>query len=551
MRHVDFYKNLFSDDGAPKCWEQTKFNFNPICEADREWMARSISEMEVKKAIFSIGGDKAPGEDGYTAFFFQKCWDEVAQEVCCMIREVWEGSFDLSQINKTLLVLIPKIDKSEFVSQFMPISLCNVIYKCVTKIVVSRLKGALPGLISPFQVSFVPGRHIQDNVVVAKEVFHTMRRMKGKSSFFAIKIDLEKAYDIMKWNFLEEVLKEANFPEVICGIIMKCISTVKTSIIWNGAISQDFSPSRGIRQGDPISPYLFVLGMEKLSHIIVEAVENGGWKPFRVGRRGPLVSHLLFADDLILFGEATIEQARVTKDCLDKFCRMSGQKVNDAKSCIFFSKNVKRDAVKQISDHLGFKVTDDIGMYLGVPSFQNRFRIKSYRYVHDKVKRRLAGWKMHCLSFAGRVTLVNSVINTIPIYPMMVSLLPRNLCNEVERIQRCFIWGHDSEVRKVHMVKWNEMLKKKECGGLNIKKLTVMNKDCLLKMVSRLLGDGGSLWSEVLKFKCNKGKAWSLEVKRVSGDSQLWQDLVKVWKYVRGLSVWNVGDKRKDGVSYR
>jgi len=218
-----------------------------------------------------------------------------------------------------LIVLIPKIDKLEFTSQFRPIALCNVIYKIITKVIVNRIKPFLNEIISPYQSSFIPGRTIHHNIVVAQEMVHAMARMKGNKMFMSIKIDLEKAYDRLNWNFVENCLVECKFPPNIINIIHHCITSPSFKILWNGNKTEEFSPSRGIRQGDPLSPYLFVICMERLSHIIANQVEANYWKPMRAGKSGPLISHLLFADDLLLFAEASIEQAHCIMHCLNLF----------------------------------------------------------------------------------------------------------------------------------------------------------------------------------------------------------------------------------------
>jgi hypothetical protein len=206
---------------------------------------------------------------------------------------------DVAAVNFTDICLIPKIDKPEFVSQFRPISLCNVSYKIITKIIVNRLKRIIPQVVSPFQTGFVPGRNITENIVIAQEMLHSMMKMRNRVGFFVIKVDLSKAYDRLSWEFIHRVLMEVKLPEDMINLIMNCISSVQSNVLWNDNRSDFFKPHCGVRQGDPMSPYLFVLCMDKLSHLIAEATETGKWKPMRAGRNGPYISHLMFADDLL------------------------------------------------------------------------------------------------------------------------------------------------------------------------------------------------------------------------------------------------------------
>jgi signal recognition particle subunit SEC65 len=169
---------------------------------------------------------------------------------------------------------------------------------------VNRLKLIVPNVVSPFQTGFVPGRNITENIVIAQEMLHSMTKMKSKLGFFVVKVDLSKAYDRLSWEFIYRVLLEIKIPDEMINIIMQCVTSVKSNVLWNGSRSEFFNPQCGIRQGDPMSPYLFVLCMDKLSHLIAEAIEEGRWKPMRAGRNVPLISHLMFADDLLLFGQA-------------------------------------------------------------------------------------------------------------------------------------------------------------------------------------------------------------------------------------------------------
>lgn len=171
----------------------------------------------------------------------------------------------------------------------------------------------MANLVAPMHCSFVPGRHSSDNITIVQEVIHTMRKKKGKKGFMAIKIDLEKAYDKLKWDFVKDTLVDIGLPQPMIELIWHSISSPTMKILWNGKCNENISPSRGVRQGEPLSPYIFVLCMERLSQLISLAVEQHFWKPICLSRNGPPLSHLCFADDLILFGEASLYQAKVIK----------------------------------------------------------------------------------------------------------------------------------------------------------------------------------------------------------------------------------------------
>lgn len=197
--------------------------------------------------MFEMTPFKATGPDGFHAGFYQNQWNTVGAEVVKQAMKFFTtGSMD-QNVNDTLVSLIPKVDNPEMVSQFRPISLCNVCYKVITKAMTNRIKGVICELIGPEQSSFVPERQIMDNIVVYQEVLHSMRKKKGKKGFMAIKIDLEKAYDRLSWQFIEDTLREAGFNDVWVKNVMGCITTTRLGVIWNGEQLNWIKPTRGVR----------------------------------------------------------------------------------------------------------------------------------------------------------------------------------------------------------------------------------------------------------------------------------------------------------------
>ncbi|CAL9013233.1 unnamed protein product [Prunus brigantina] len=392
-------------------------------------------------------------------------------------------------------------------SRFRPIGLCNTLYKVVSKILVNKLVPIMPKIISPNQVSFVPGSQIVDNVIIAQELLHKFRNSKGKKGFIAWKIDLSKAYDRLQWHFIKDVLWEAGLRGRVLELLMQCITTVKYQAILNGEVTESFQPACGIRQGDPLSPYIFVLCMEKLSHIINGAVLGKIWKPIKVVRGGPAISHLFFADDLILFAEAHTQQATIMHHCLETFCGLSGQQVNFDKSRIFCSPNTNHGTATQIASICGSPLTDSLGNYLGVPLIHSRVKNDTYSHVVAKVQQRLASWKSHTLSMAGRLVYLQAISSAIPIYSMQTVQFPISICDKLDRMNRDFLWGHNETSTKVHLVKWGSICKPKFMGGLGLKQTHLMNQALLAKSGWKLLQRDQGLWSHILNRKYLKNQS--------------------------------------------
>lgn len=529
----NFFTNLFAVSPGGYVQDISR-NCFPKLE-DTEWTTINapLTNEEIKMAVFAMAPYKAPGPDGYHAGFYQHAWTRVSESVITHVKNFWSTGVMQDGLNDTMISLIPKVSNLELTSQFRPISLCNVKYKIITKVMANRIKQMLHKTIGKEQSSFVPGRQISDNIAVYQEVLHTMRRKQGNKGLMMLKIDLEKAYDRISWDFIRDTLVEVGFNEIWVRNIMCCVETARLSIVWNREALDWIIPKRGIRQGDAISPYIFVLCIERLSHMIHSEVNKRKWRGIRTSRHGPLLTHLFFADDLVLFSEASQDQIKVIKECLDKFSAASGQKVSLSKSQIFFSNNVSAGEATNIVDAAGIPRTTELGKHLGVPSLHGRVTKNLFAPMIERVNNRLEGWKMRVLSMAGRQVLVKSTLSSIPYYTMQTTLLPAGICDWIDRKVRGFLWGSNEAKRKCHLVKWDKVTQSKEEGGLGIRTAREMNLALLGKMCWRVIKEKDTLWTEIIKHKYGDGSNDIGNIVPRKGSSNMWRGITTALPFIR------------------
>lgn len=234
------------------------------------------------------------------------------------------------------------------------------------------------------------GRRGLDNIIIAQELIHSLDNKKGKGGFMAIKVDFAKAYDHLEWSFIHKV-KAFHFPQMLIDLIMSCVSTTNISVLFNGRKLDSFKPLRGIRRGDPLSPYLFILCMKHLGSFIEKECIAKGWSPMKASRDNVEISHLFFADDLMLFAKVSEKGSEVIKDVLDTFCEESGQKVSCEKSRIYFSPNVPSTLKDKVYENLGIYATTDLEKYLGFPPRHKEATRRQFNFVVEWVISKLAG----------------------------------------------------------------------------------------------------------------------------------------------------------------
>jgi hypothetical protein len=295
-------------------------------------------------------------------------------------------------------------------------------------------------VISKPQNAFVKGRQILDSVLIANECLDS--RIKSEEPGVLCKLDMEKAYDHVDWNFLLYLLKRCGFGERWCSWITHCISSVRFSVLINGSLSGFFGSSLGVRQGNLLSPLLFVLVMEAFSRMISAIYYRGLISGFSMGTKEfdrVEVSHLLFANDTLVFCGADASQISHMGALLVCFKAVSGLKVNLSKSTLASVGSL--DDVDQLAGHLGCGTTNLPLKYLGLPLGAS-FKLKAMlRDLEDLMTRRLAYWKCLYLSKGGRVALIKSTLSNLPTYLLSLFPIPADVAKRIEKIQRDFLWG--------------------------------------------------------------------------------------------------------------
>jgi hypothetical protein len=357
----------------------------------------------------------------------------------------------------------------------------------------------LPDIISEQQSAFVPGRLITDNVLIAYECIHTIRRQKAKCPFFALKIDMTKAYDRIEWNYLKGVLLKLGFRDSWVKMIMRCVTSVKYAVKVNGELTESFLPTRGIRQGDPISPYLFLLCAEGLSCLLQKKEETGELKGIRNGKSGPSISHLLFADDSVFFTRGDERSINALKSALHTYCDGSGQEINLHKSSIFFGPQCDVQTKERVKQKVGVQEDSLQATYLGMPTWVGRSPMNNFNYLTGRLWKRLNGVSDKPLSRAGKEVFLKAVAQAIPTYVMSCFQIPMAVCEKLTKPISNFWWGTEDGKKKLHWRSWDWLTSPKHLGGMGFRDMAIFNQAMLAKQCWRLLTEPHSLCARVLK----------------------------------------------------
>jgi ribonuclease HI len=355
---------------------------------------------------------------------------------------------------------------------------------------------------------------------------------------------MTKAYDRIEWGYLKGVLTKLGFNASFVDTVMRCVTSVRYTVKINGNLSDPFIPTRGIRQGDPISPYLFLLCAEGLSCLLQQKEAAGEIKGIRNGREGPPISHLLFADDSVFFMKSDSKSTDNLKAALQTYCNGSGQKINLKKSSLFFGPHCDNQVKEQIKNKLGVQDESLQATYLGMPSWVGRSPTSSFNFLTGRLWKILNGWNDRPLSRAGKEVLLKSVAQAIPTYVMSCFRIPTSICENMRRPISNFWWGAEDGKKKIHWRSWDWLSTPKYLGGMGFRDLSLFNQAMLAKQCWRLLVGPKSLCFRVLKGRYFPNEDfWSSGCPRSA--SYTWRSLMFGKKLLHKGLLWRVGDGKK------
>ncbi|KAL2475613.1 Uncharacterized protein Adt_36349 [Abeliophyllum distichum] len=390
-----------------------------VSDEDNLQLNRIPTLAEVREAIFSIDPDSVAGPDGFSSHFFQECWDIISDDVFQAVLDFFAGGH------------FPRADSSQDDSL---------------------------GITSSFHRSFYT---------------HWIRRCEGGNAI--LKLDMAKAYDRLDWGFLISVLEGFGFDAIWIDRIRRCISECHFSVLLNGRPCGFFPSSRGLRQGDPISPSLFILASDYFSRILTRQYQQIASMAYRHGGDA-LISHLCFADDMIIFANGQKQSIRWVLHCIEHYERASGQLSSQQQPFT----------------------------YLGVPLFKGHRKIFLYDDLIQKVRSRISGWASRILSPGGRITLIRSVLSSLPLYLLQILKPPKAVLKKLESIFARFLWDSKDHTHRLHWKRWKELCLSTEEGGLGFRRLQDLVDTFSLKLWW-LFRSQRSLWAQFLRGKYCQG----------------------------------------------
>ncbi|WVZ58922.1 hypothetical protein U9M48_009140 [Paspalum notatum var. saurae] len=451
-----------------------------------------ISEEEVWNTIKQLPSDKAPGPDGFTGRIYKACWPILKEDLMAVVSAVWSRKFrNFWLLNNAYITLLLKKEEALNVKDFRPISLVHSVAKLITKILANRLASKLDSLVSPNQSAFIKGRFIQDFFMLVQQTARFLHQQKQPRAL--LKLDISKAFDSVSWPSLLEVSRKMGFGPVWCDIISGMLSTSSTQILLNDVPGEVIRLRRGLRQGDPLSPMLFILVMDVLCLMINKASNDGFLQPLSSRTLHHRIS--IYADDVVVFLRPAVGDIRITLDILSLFGDASGLQTNVQKSSVF-PIQCNTEERELIQENLPCLMEDFPCKYLGIPLSLKKLSKAQIQILIDKIADQLPGWKAELMTRAGRVIQVQFVLTAMTVSFSMAVEIPWWAIKAIDKIRRGFLWRGRKDVKGGHcLVAWEKVQRPKELGGLGISNLQKLGWALRLRWLWLQKTDPSRLWA--------------------------------------------------------
>lgn len=474
---VRYFHGIFKEDHVVRP-TFTSLNFTKLSEDECSLLISPFSREEIDEAIKSCDGQKSPGPDGFNFSFIKAAWEVIKEDIYSMVDFFWASRRLPKGCNNAFIALIPKVEGPSHFKEFRPISMVGCLYKIVAKLLARRLQRVMDRLVSHCQTSFIKGRQILDGALIAGEFIDSCKRRKKNAVI--LKLDFHKAFGCISWNYLDWVLGEMGFPDIWRCWIRSCVMSASASVLVNGSPTEPFKLERGLRQGDPLSPFLFDIVVEPLNLLLQRAISLGLWEGVEISKDGLKLSHLQYADDTVIFAPQNIEALMNIKKTLIIFHLASGLQVKFFKSSII-GINVEESWLKMAAKTLQCRIGHLPFLYLGLPIGGCTTRLSSWESVLERMRNKLASWKGKCLSIGGRITLIKAALSSLPLYYMSLFPIPKGIVEKIVKLQRQFFWCGDEHKKFLPLAAWNLIELPKALGGLGVGNLLHRNISLLFK----------------------------------------------------------------------
>jgi hypothetical protein len=455
-----------------------------------EALTAPFTHEEIDKVVANMPTDKAPGPDGFTGLFIKVCWPIIKFDFYRLVQDFWEGKVNLQSINDSFITLIPKTNSPEGPNDYRPISLLNSCLKLLTKLLANRLQEKILALVHTNQYGFLQSRTLQDCVAWAYEYIHQCKQ--SRQEVVILKLDFAKAFDTIEHQAILQILRCRGYDDRWIQWISSIFSSGSSSVLLNGVPGKKFPCRRGVRQGDPLSPILFVEGADLLQTLVNQLAQLGVLVPPLPipGTDFPIVQ---YADDTLLIMQACPTQLLALKDLLQTFASATGLRVNYSKSCLL-PINIDDQRLLLLANTFGCAVGTLPFTYLGLPLGTTKPSVQDMSPIVDQIERRLNA-SARFLDYGGRLTFLTSVLSSLPTHFLCSLKIYKSIIKIFDCSRRHCLWSKKEDSTTVNdLAAWSVVCRPKNAGGLGVINLEIQNKALLLKQLHKFYNKENIPW---------------------------------------------------------